>query len=250
MTQTPELDPFALARRSHSPAVPPYKQRVDGWPLVNLRNTVQGILFTVPIPHLLEVVTLGLLQSWNGNMKVESRISRSLDDHGAPPSPSAEASILRANLGRARALHSRQSSSNNFPTPSSTLSNLLPLFDQTSWSFFSWFYAHVAAFDPYNPRDRDVYQGNRQMRRYVENSVMMMRRNATDQSHYNLNSGFPNPRPEEVTRQAPMGVHHLNQLETDDVLYYSVDPDGVPSAKRYVPSSSAAAAAEEEDVAT
>ncbi|KAJ3775300.1 hypothetical protein FB446DRAFT_415511 [Lentinula raphanica] len=288
-------------------------------------------------------------------LEVESRISRSLDNPGAPPSPSAEASILRANL-RARAGPTRQNSSvssslpsaassqsrlsllsnfgvQNFPTPSSTLSNppllfeeptsyVHPTADESRLGFieeeraqensasrdragFGWdpraeqdllftsspvqmqhdadairpghhrdntvrVQNHTSpslpAFDPYSPRDRDVYRGNRRMRQYVENSVMMMRRNATDQSHYNLNNlnaGFP--RPEEVPRPTSMGVDPPNQLvieshvlpeyhlirnrhrETDDVLYYSVDPDGVSSARRYVPSSSAAGGGEEEE---
>ncbi|KAJ4485520.1 hypothetical protein J3R30DRAFT_1368198 [Lentinula aciculospora] len=83
--------------------------------------------------------------------EVDSRISRSLDTTGAPPSPSAEASLLR-NM-RARAAQSRQSSNvssslpsttssqsrlsllsnfgvQNLPTPSSTLSNPPLLFEE------------------------------------------------------------------------------------------------------------------------
>ncbi|KAJ3856821.1 hypothetical protein EV368DRAFT_78308 [Lentinula lateritia] len=87
-------------------------------------------------------------------LEAESRISRSLDTTGTPPSPSAEASILRANM-RARAPQSRQSSNvstnlpsatssqsrlsllsnfgvQNLPTPSSTLSNPPLLFEEPS----------------------------------------------------------------------------------------------------------------------
>ncbi|KAJ3841400.1 hypothetical protein EV361DRAFT_900870 [Lentinula raphanica] len=93
-------------------------------------------------------------------LEVESRISRSLDNPGAPPSPSAEASILRANL-RARAGPTRQNSSvssslpsaassqsrlsllsnfgvQNFPTPSSTLSNPPLLFEEPTRGEFSF----------------------------------------------------------------------------------------------------------------
>ncbi|KAJ4499299.1 hypothetical protein C8R41DRAFT_815177 [Lentinula lateritia] len=89
--------------------------------------------------------------------EAESRISRSLDTTGTPPSPSAEASILRANM-RTRVPQSRQSSNvstnlpsstssqsrlsllSNFgvqslPTPSSTLSNPPLLFEEPA-SYF------------------------------------------------------------------------------------------------------------------
>ncbi|KAJ3984054.1 hypothetical protein F5890DRAFT_96529 [Lentinula detonsa] len=85
-------------------------------------------------------------------LEIEGRTSRSLDNTGAPPSPSAEASLLRANM-RARAAQSRQSSNvssslpsatssqsrlsllsnfgvQNLPTPSSTLSNPPLLFEE------------------------------------------------------------------------------------------------------------------------